>query len=106
MSPEQKERLMDRMNEPDKNWKFNIGDVHERQLWPKYMSAYQDTIEQTTSEKTPWFVIPPDDKPNMRACVNLLVVNELKKYPVHFPEASEDLASDFTEALKMLNNGL
>ncbi|MGB1032444.1 MAG: PPK2 family polyphosphate kinase, partial [Flavobacteriales bacterium] len=55
---EQKDRLLDRMNEPDKNWKFNIGDVHERQLWPKYMQAYQEAINQTATENAPWFVIP------------------------------------------------
>ena len=59
---EQKKRFLDRINEPEKNWKFAASDLSERKLWDQYMTAYEDAISKTSNENAPWFVIPADDK--------------------------------------------
>ena len=59
---EQKQRLLDRLNEPDKRWKFNPGDLKERDLWKDYMKAYEDALEETSTDWAPWYIIPADHK--------------------------------------------
>lgn len=95
---EQKRRLMDRMNEEDKHWKFNLGDIEERAHWEHYMSAYEEAIQASAVPHAPWYVIPADHKPTMRALVGAAVMNELDKYPVDFPQSGENIYDDIEEA--------
>ena len=79
---EQADRLIDRIEEADKNWKFEEGDVKEREFWDDYQKAYEDAINETATEHAPWYVIPADDKKNMRLMVGKIIVETLKKLPI------------------------
>ncbi len=90
---EQKNRLLRRLNIPEKNWKFSSGDLKERKLWDKYMFCYEDLLNRTSKEKAPWFVIPADDKPSVRLILAEILLKELKKYNFTEPTlSSKDLA--------------
>jgi PPK2 family polyphosphate:nucleotide phosphotransferase len=77
---EQKNRLLRRLNLPEKNWKFSASDLKERKLWDKYMYCYEDLLNRTSKEKAPWFVIPADDKPTARLIFAKILLQELEKY--------------------------
>ncbi|MCM4158072.1 PPK2 family polyphosphate kinase [Gramella sp. AN32] len=77
---EQKDRLLRRLEKPNKNWKFSPGDLKERKLWDKYQECYEDAINNTSSEKAPWYIIPSDDKPTARYLVAKILYDVLKEY--------------------------
>ncbi|HJL19341.1 MAG TPA: polyphosphate kinase 2 family protein [Sandaracinaceae bacterium LLY-WYZ-13_1] len=87
---EQRDRFLDRIDEPESNWKFNPGDVDERQRWPDYMAAYEDALNATSRPWAPWFAIPADDKPFMRRTVAEIVVQTLRQMNPAYPEVDED----------------
>ena len=86
---EQAERLIARIEDPKKNWKFDEGDVKERGFWEDYQNAYETCINETATEKAPWYVIPADGKKNMRLIVGRIIIDELKKLPIADPEPDE-----------------
>jgi len=86
---EQRARFIDRIDEPEKNWKFSEGDVAERGFWNDYQRAYQDAINATATPDAPWFVIPADDKKNMRLIVARIVLDELQALDMAYPAVSE-----------------
>ncbi|MCY1529407.1 Polyphosphate:ADP phosphotransferase [compost metagenome] len=90
---EQKQRFLDRINDPAKNWKFSAGDVKERALWDKYMLAYEEAIQETSTGYAPWYVIPADKKWYARLAVSQVIKETLEsmnlKYPV-LPKAEAD----------------
>ncbi|WP_299012339.1 PPK2 family polyphosphate kinase [uncultured Polaribacter sp.] len=86
---EQKNRLLRRLNIPEKNWKFSAGDLKERKLWDKYQFCYEDLLNRTSKENAPWFVIPADDKPTARLLLATIVLNELEKYNFKEPSLSK-----------------
>ena len=94
---EQKKRFLERLDEPEKNWKFAAGDVKERALWDDYMEAYEDAIRATATKDSPWFVVPADNKWFTRLIVAGAIVEALEKmdlaYPVITPAQRADLAS-------------
>lgn len=83
---EQKKRFLDRIDDSAKNWKFSAGDLQERALWPKYMDAYQDAIQKTSTANSPWYVIPADEKWYARLAISQILVETMEdlklKYPV------------------------
>lgn len=83
---EQADRLIARIEDPEKNWKFEEGDVKEREFWDDYQDAYETCINATATDKAPWYVIPADDKKNMRLLVGKIIIDELKKLHVSNPE--------------------
>ena len=87
---EQKERLQARLDEPEKNWKFNPGDLDDRALWPKFMKAYEDVLSKTSTEYSPWYVIPADRKWYRNLVVADIVVKTLKGLEMEFPEIDYD----------------
>ena len=101
---EQKARFLSRIAEKKKNWKFNSGDMRERALWPKYMHAYQDAIQNTTSHNAPWYVIPADNKPIMRAMVASIVAEKLASLNLKYPTIGADELAKMTEAKNILEN--
>ena len=101
---EQKARFLSRINEEKKNWKFNFGDMKERALWPQYMNAYQDAIQSTASSQAPWYVIPADNKPIMRAMVADIVADTLKNMNLQFPDVGQKEKAEMAEAKKILEN--
>ncbi|MFC6269086.1 PPK2 family polyphosphate kinase [Frigoriflavimonas asaccharolytica] len=87
---EQKKRLLDRINEEDKNWKFEMGDLAERKIWPEYMTAYEEAITKTSKDFAPWYIIPADKKWFARLTALEIIVDTLEKMELKFPEVSEE----------------
>jgi len=87
--PEQKRRFLERLEEPEKNWKFSAADAQERGFWGEYMDAYQDTIRHTASKSAPWYVVPADNKWFTRLVVASVVVETLKSLHLEFPEVDD-----------------
>ncbi|MFP3395504.1 PPK2 family polyphosphate kinase [Brevibacterium sp. H602] len=88
---EQKERLAERLERPDKYWKYNPGDVDERLLWPDYMDAYQAVFDRTSTEETPWFVVPANRKWYARLAVQRLLLDALVDIDPQWPAADFDV---------------
>ncbi|MDZ7936623.1 MAG: polyphosphate kinase 2 family protein [Emticicia sp.] len=84
---EQSERLIERIEDPSKNWKFDEQDVKEREFWNDYQSAYEDAINATSTEDCPWYIVPADDKKNMRLIVASILAKKLKSMDMNFPES-------------------
>ncbi|WP_159950761.1 PPK2 family polyphosphate kinase [Polaribacter septentrionalilitoris] len=101
---EQKNRLLRRLNLPEKNWKFSSGDLKERKLWDKYMFCYEDLLNRTSKEEAPWFVIPADDKPTARLLLADIVLQELEKYNFKEPSLSQKDLDQLDEFIAQLNN--
>jgi PPK2 family polyphosphate:nucleotide phosphotransferase len=83
---EQKKRFMERLDEPEKNWKFAAADVHEREYWDDYMAAYEDAIRATATKHAPWFVVPADNKWFTRLVVAAAIVEALEKLDLAYPK--------------------
>lgn len=86
---EQRDRFLSRIDRPEKNWKFSEADIAERQYWDDYQDAYEDAINHTAAEQAPWFVIPADDKKNMRLIVGQIILKHLKKLKMNYPKVSK-----------------
>lgn len=99
---EQKQRFLDRLDTPRKNWKFEPGDVRERGHWDAYMVAYQDMINATASKNAPWFAIPADDKPYMRMVVADIMVKTLQGLDIDYPDVPESDRAEFAELRQQL----
>ena len=93
-SDEQKARLAERLDRPDKHWKYNPGDVDERQLWPKYMDAYQQVFERTSTDHAPWHVIPANRKWYARIAVQNLLLEALEEIDPQWPKATFDVQAE------------
>jgi PPK2 family polyphosphate:nucleotide phosphotransferase len=94
---EQRNRFLERIDEPDKNWKFSPADIHERKYWPHYMKAYEDCLTATSARHAPWHVVPADDKEQARLIVSQIVLDVLNglkmDYPKMTPERRRELKS-------------
>lgn len=101
---EQKRRFLDRLNEPEKNWKFSAGDVKERGYWKEYMHAYQEALNATSRPWAPWYAIPADDKPYMRKTVAEIIVNTMQSLDMQYPEVGEKDRATFGEMRRQLEN--
>ncbi|MGY2060298.1 PPK2 family polyphosphate kinase, partial [Nocardia gipuzkoensis] len=89
---EQKKRLAQRLERPDKYWKFNPGDIDERAYWPAYQEAYQAMLDRTSTEQAPWHVIPADRKWYARLAVTELLIDALQRLELTWPKAQFDVA--------------
>ena len=85
---EQRRRFLDRIDEPDKNWKFSLADIQERGHWKDYMHAYEKCLSATSTENAPWHIIPADDKENARLIVSKVVLDTLGDLKMAYPEAT------------------
>ncbi|ABA58684.1 Polyphosphate:AMP phosphotransferase [Nitrosococcus oceani ATCC 19707] len=99
---EQRQRFLDRIDEPDKNWKFSEGDVKERKFWDDYQQAYQDAINATATKNAPWFVVPADDKKNMRLIVAQIILEQLKSLDMEYPEVTPERRDELQQFRKKL----
>lgn len=100
---EQRKRFLERIDLPDKRWKFSMSDVDERKLWPKYMAAYEDTIRETSREHAPWYVVPADNKWFTRLVVSAAVVSALEKLKLEYPNVTGAALKDLDKARKALS---
>jgi PPK2 family polyphosphate:nucleotide phosphotransferase len=99
---EQRKRFLARLDEPDKNWKFALGDVKERAHWDAYMEAYEECIAATSTAEAPWYVIPADHKWFMRLAVAEVVVEALEQMNLSFPEVDDNKKTELQEARRLL----
>jgi PPK2 family polyphosphate:nucleotide phosphotransferase len=99
---EQHKRFLSRLDDQRKNWKFSAGDVTESNLWPDYMSAYEQALNATSRPWAPWYAIPADDKPYMRLQVIETIVNTLKNLDLQYPDVSEKQRAKFAEMRELL----
>ena len=88
---EQKERLQARLDDPTKHWKFRLGDLDERKLWPKYMNAYEDALSQTSTEAAPWYIVPSNRKWYRDLVISSVLVETLQNLEMKYPESQENL---------------
>lgn len=101
---EQKQRFLDRMEKPEKNWKITSSDISERQFWNDYQHAYEEMLTHTNTAHAPWNIIPADHKWFMRVAVGDIVVNTLKTLKPRYPEISEKSKQDLLKMKKQLLN--
>ncbi|WP_066433585.1 PPK2 family polyphosphate kinase [Chryseobacterium sp. CCH4-E10] len=101
---EQKKRLLDRINEQEKNWKFSAADLPERALFSKYMDCYEEAINETVKDYAPWYVIPADDKWFARVAAIQIIIDTLEKMDLQYPQLSKEDRKDLEEAKKQLEN--
>jgi PPK2 family polyphosphate:nucleotide phosphotransferase len=94
---EQRRRLLARIDEPAKRWKFSMGDIAERELWDKYMDAYQDMIRATSREEAPWYVVPADHKWFARLVVAAAMVDKLERLDLEFPKVEGQALKELLE---------
>jgi PPK2 family polyphosphate:nucleotide phosphotransferase len=99
---EQAERLIARIEEPEKNWKFEEQDVEEREFWDEYQAAFEDAINETATKKSPWYVVPADDKKNMRLIVGRILIEELKTLNVNDTKPDEARFNDLQKLIPKL----
>jgi len=101
---EQAERLIARIEDPSKHWKFDEQDVKERGFWKEYMAAFAETINETAAPNAPWYVVPADDKKNMRLIVGRILIEELKKLPINEPAVDEARAKELQKLIKVIQD--
>ena len=87
---EQKERLLARLDNPDKNWKFNSDDLHAREQWTEYQDAYTEMLEKTSKEHAPWYVIPADKKFFARVAVGNIILEKFQSLNLKFPRGESE----------------
>lgn len=86
---EQRKRFLERIDEPDKNWKFCLADIEERKFWKQYMEAYEACMSATSTKKAPWYVVPADDKNNARLIISQIILDTFKTLDMRYPETNE-----------------
>ena len=99
---EQKKRFLERLENPEKNWKFSANDIKERAFWDDYLKAYEDMIRHTASAEAPWYVVPADNKWFTRIVVAAAVIEALDSLNLRYPKVSEGKRKDLAAAKQML----
>ena len=99
---EQRKRFLSRIDEPEKNWKFNRGDIEEREYWSDYMAAYEACLEGTSTRHSPWFIVPADDKQNTRLIISEIILHTLRKLKMKYPVLDEKRRNELRSLRKLL----
>jgi PPK2 family polyphosphate:nucleotide phosphotransferase len=99
---EQKRRFLERLEQPEKNWKFSAADVRERGFWKDYMRAYEDAIRATATDEAPWYVVPADNKWFTRVVVGAAIIDALASLDLHYPKVSKDAQKALAAARRTL----
>jgi PPK2 family polyphosphate:nucleotide phosphotransferase len=99
---EQRKRFLARIDEPEKNWKFSLSDIHERKYWKQYMEAYEDCLSATSSHHAPWYVVPADDKKNARLIVSRVILDALKDLEMAYPKTTAKRRRELKSIRKLL----
>jgi len=102
---EQKKRFLERIDKPDKNWKFSASDIHERKHWEDYMEAYEDTIRHTATEEAPWYIVPADNKWFTRLIIAAALVDLLASLDLKYPKISKEDLKELAHAKEALLSG-
>jgi len=101
---EQRRRLLARIDDPNKNWKFNLGDLDSRQAWDNYQAAYADCLSQTSTAAAPWFAVPADDKRNARLIVSAILLEHMRALPMEFPKVDQQQRKMLKQAKQVLTD--
>ncbi|HEY1233237.1 MAG TPA: ADP-polyphosphate phosphotransferase [Candidatus Binatia bacterium] len=99
---EQRKRFLARIDEPEKNWKFNRGDIEEREYWRDYMDAYEACLESTSTRDSPWFIVPADGKHNARLIISEIILHTLRKLKMSYPALDEKRRDELRSLRKLL----
>ncbi|MDQ3199956.1 MAG: polyphosphate kinase 2 family protein [Verrucomicrobiota bacterium] len=99
---EQRKRFLARLDGPDKNWKFETGDLQERSFWDQYMHAYEECLRATSTKDAPWYAIPADDKKNARLIISSAIVETLQSLPMSYPQPSDAHRKELKSIAKLL----
>ncbi len=99
---EQQKRFLDRIDKPEKNWKFSAADIEERKYWKDYMQAYEKCLSATSTTETPWYVVPADDKKNSRLIVSQILSDVLDGLRMSYPKTSEERHQELLNIRKQL----
>ena len=102
---EQRDRLAERILNKKKNWKFSIADINERRFWDRYQDLYSEMIEETSTEKAPWYIVPADNKWFTRYVVSQIVLKAMKDIAPKFPEMSKEIKDQLEEFKKLIESG-
>ncbi|PSJ56212.1 ADP-polyphosphate phosphotransferase [Pseudaminobacter soli (ex Li et al. 2025)] len=100
----QRKRFLARIDEPEKNWKFTLADVHERQFWKSYMKAYEECLGATSARNSPWYIVPADDKKNARLIVSQVILDTLADLDMNYPKMGPERRRELEEIRKRLAN--
>jgi PPK2 family polyphosphate:nucleotide phosphotransferase len=101
---EQRQRFLDRIDHPDKNWKFSLGDVEERKHWEEYMHAYGQALSATSTRDSPWYVVPADDKKNARLIISSIVNQTLESLDLAYPKLDRRRVAELKAARRLLDD--
>ena len=99
---EQQKRFLQRIDDPEKNWKFGLADIEERKFWKDYMDAYDDCLSATSTSNSPWYVVPADDKENARLIVSQIVLDTLKELGMTYPKTDAKRRQELQSIRKLL----
>lgn len=99
---EQRKRLLERIDIPDKNWKLSLGDFTERKYWDKYMDAFEKCLSATSTEECPWYIVPADDKNNARLIISSVILKTIKDLKLSYPHATKKHYHQLEELRKKL----
>jgi PPK2 family polyphosphate:nucleotide phosphotransferase len=99
---EQRKRFLERIDEPDKNWKFSLADIHERKYWKDYVHAYEECLNATSTHHAPWYVVPADDKENARLIVSQIVLDALSELKLAYPKTTPKRLQELKSIRKLL----
>ena len=99
---EQRKRFLERIDEPDHNWKFSLADIHERKYWKHYMQAYEECLDATSTHHAPWYVVPADDKENARLIVSQIVLDALNDLKMAYPKTTAKRRRELKSIRKLL----
>jgi polyphosphate kinase 2 (PPK2 family) len=99
---EQRKRFLQRIDEPEKNWKFGLADIEERKFWKQYMKAYEECLSATSTRDAPWYVVPADDKENARLIVSQIVLDTLEVLQMTYPKSSAKRRQELQSIRKQL----
>ena len=99
---EQRKRFLARIDDPEKNWKLSLADIHERKFWKDYVKAYEDCLSATSTHHAPWYVVPADDKDDARLIVSQIVLDALKGLKPSYPATTQKHLAELKSIRKML----
>lgn len=99
---EQRKRFLERIDKPEKNWKFSSSDIKERNLWDQYMKAYEDCLSATSTSDSPWYVVPADDKSNTQLIISKIIIETLKDLKMTYPVLDKAKLDELKEIRKSL----
>ena len=99
---EQRKRFLARIDEPEKNWKFSLADIEERKFWKHYMKAYEECLSATSTQDSPWYVVPADDKENARLIVSQIVLDTFEDLEMSYPKTTDERRQELLAIRKQL----